>query len=122
MQKILVVDDSRTIRVRVQKILAAAGYEVITAENGQQALTLMDDAPDLMVLDVVMPVMDGFAVCKKLEEAGERLEKLPIVFLTSVDSHAMTLLGEQYGAYLQKPVQETEFLQAVKSQLESTAA
>ena len=116
--KILVCDDSKTIRVQLQKILSKAGYEVLLAENGLHAIQKMSCNPDLLVLDVVMPEMDGYAVCEKLEELGEQYDNLPIIFLTSVKSHAMQLLGRQYGAYLQKPVNETELLSVVKSQLE----
>ena len=71
-----------------------------------------------MVLDVVMPELDGYGVCEKLSQLGEQYSHLPIVFLTSVDSHAMELLGREYGAYLHKPVNEAELLSTVRSQLE----
>ena len=116
--KILVCDDSKTIRVQLQKILSRAGYEVELAENGVQAIQKLNCEPDLLVLDVVMPEMDGYAVCEKLEGLGDRYENLPIIFLTSVKSHAMQLLGRQYGAYLQKPVNGGELLAVVESQLE----
>ena len=117
-QTLLVVDDSRTVRVQIQRILSNAGYEVITAENGLQAIELLRHDPSLMILDVVMPELDGYGVCEKLEQQGEPYSQLPIVFLTSVDSHALELLGREYGAYLHKPVDETELLTTVKTQLE----
>ena len=119
--KILVVDDSRTIRLQLQKILSNAGFEVVLAENGLQAIDQMSCEPDLMILDVVMPEMDGYGVCEKLKEFGDRYSRLPIVFLTSLKSHAMQLLGREYGAYLQKPVQDSELVAAVRSQLDLLA-
>ena len=119
--KILVVDDSRTIRLQLQKILSNAGFEVVLAENGLQAIDQMSCEPDLMILDVVMPEMDGYGVCEKLKEFGDRYSRLPIVFLTSLKSHPMQLLGREYGAYLQKPVQDSELVAAVRSQLDLLA-
>lgn len=119
-QTILVVDDSRAIRLQIQRILIDAGYEVITAENGVQALDQLKNHPHLMVLDVLMPELDGYGVCEKLDEMSDQCGRLPIVFLTAVDSNAMELLGRQYGVYLQKPLNPQELLTAVQYQLEST--
>ena len=115
--KILVVDDSRTIRVQLRKLLTEAGFEVVLAENGRDAIEKLGCEPDLMVLDVVMPEIDGYGVCERLKEFGDRFERLPIVFLTSVKSQAMILLGREYGAYLQKPVEKDALLEAVNDQL-----
>ena len=115
--KILVVDDSRTIRTLLQKVLSHAGYEVFVAENGRHALEMMSCEPDLMVLDVLMPEMDGYGVCEELKHYGDRFKDLPIIFLTSVQSHAMELLGSEFGAYLQKPVQKDELLATVAQRL-----
>lgn len=117
-QKLLVVDDSRTVRVQVQRILTDAGYEVITATNGLEALALLDEQPSLMVLDVSMPGLDGYGVVESLKQLGTQFERLPIVFLTSLESKAMELLGREYGAYLHKPVCKQQLLSVVKSQLE----
>lgn len=114
-QKILVVDDSRTVRAIVVRALAEAGYEVITAADGVEAVErAKSDRPDLAVLDICMPFMDGYAVCDELKKLGEPLSRLPIVFLTTVESHALELLGSSLGAYLQKPVQAEELLKVVK--------
>lgn len=122
--RILVVDDCRSIRLRIERTLAQANYSVLTAENGRQALGVLASAnrPDLIILDVVMPEMDGYDVCEQLNDFCDAdSPRPPIVFLTSVDSNAMELLGKQYGVYLQKPVDEEELLMAVKFQLESAA-
>ena len=116
--RILVVDDSRTIRVQLQKILSNAGYEVVLAEDGRHALEVITCEPDLMILDVLMPEMDGYGVCEELKQFGDKYANLPIVFLTSVKSHAMELLGSEFGAYLQKPVQHEELLATVEKQIQ----
>ncbi len=121
-QTILVVDDSRAVRLQIQRILIDAGYEVITAENGVQAIDQLKNNPCLMILDVLMPELDGYGVCEKLDEMSDQYGRLPIVFLTAVDSNAMELLGRQYGVYLQKPINPPELLTAVQYQLESTAS
>ena len=115
--KLLIVDDCRSIRVSVQRILSQAGYEVITAADGIEAIERLHEQPSLIVLDVKMPGMDGYGVCEKLRELGKDYERLPIVFLTCVESKALELLGREFGAYLQKPVQPKELVSVVEKQL-----
>jgi DNA-binding response OmpR family regulator len=115
--KVLVVDDSQTIRLQLQKIFTKAGFDVVLAENGKAAFEKISCLPDLIVLDVVMPELDGYSVCEKLRELGEPYSRLPIIFLTSVQSHAMALLGREFGAYLRKPVCPDELLSIARQQL-----
>lgn len=117
--KILVVDDSRTIRNAVKRTLVTAGYDVICASNGHEAIDLLNDEFDLMILDINMPGLDGFEVCEQLKSSDVNMQNLPIIFLTSDDSHALELLGRQFGAYLQKPVSPEVLVSAVKEQLAS---
>ncbi len=68
-QTVLIVDDSSTIRTIIQRELATVGYEVLAAENGMEALAMiewMTDLPDIITLDIDMPVMGGFEVCERL--------------------------------------------------------
>ena len=67
-QKLLVVDDSHAVRIQVKRILANAGYEVITASDGVQAIELLNEHPQLIVLDVNMPGVDGYGVCELLRQ------------------------------------------------------
>ena len=117
--KILVVDDSRTIRNAVKRTLVTAGYDVICASNGHEAIDLLNNEFDLMILDINMPGLDGFEVCEQLKSSDVNMQNLPIIFLTSDDSHALELLGRQFGAYLQKPVSSEVLVSAVKEQLAS---
>ncbi len=93
---ILVVDDSSTIRNIIETELADDGYEVITAKDGMEALSIitwMEKLPDLITLDIDMPVMGGFDVCKKLQEWGEdsdenkqKAAKIPVIFVSANDT------------------------------------
>ena len=120
--KILVVDDCRTIRSVVKRTLVTAGYDVVCACNGHEAIDLLANEFQLMILDINMPGLDGYEVCEQLKFSNIDLQKLPIIFLTSDDSHALRLLGQQFGAYLQKPVSSVALLSAVEEQLSSNPA
>jgi CheY-like chemotaxis protein len=115
--KLLVVDDSRAVRVAVSRMLSAAGYEVITANDGLEAVELLAYDPSLIVLDVNMPGLDGYGVCERIRAVGSEYSRLPVVFLTSVESQALQLLGREFGAYLRKPVMEQELLSVIETQL-----
>ena len=115
--KLLVVDDSQTIRLSVKRLFDNAGYETIVASDGLEAIDRLSENPDLIVLDVNMPGLDGYGVCETMREMGSRYDRLPIVFLTSVESRAMELLGHEFGAYLNKPVQPDQLLEVVEELL-----
>jgi DNA-binding response OmpR family regulator len=112
--KILVADDSATVRTQVRRALSEAGYAVVEAANGLRALQLADrERPSVIVLDIDMPYLDGFGVCQHLRQMGAPWNTTPIVFLTSAASHALELLGGQLGAYVQKPVSAERLLEVV---------
>jgi CheY-like chemotaxis protein len=112
--KILIVDDSRTVRTVVKRALCEAGYETITAADGMESLEIFRrECPQLAILDIRMPVLDGYGVCQELKRMGAPFDKIPIVFLTTLESHALELLGDELGAYLQKPVRPQQLLETV---------
>lgn len=114
-QTILVAEDSSTMRKLVCRTLYAAGYHVVPARDGVEALQLAgQDPPDLAVLDIEMPRRDGFAVCEELKRMGEPWNSIPIVFLTASRSHAVEMLGDQLGAYLPKPCSAEALIETVK--------
>ena len=89
-EKILVVDDDPDILDALTMILESKGYQVITARDGIEALAKLEaEKPDLMILDLLMPKMDGFAVCKELQDPKwSKYKDMPILILTSVREEA----------------------------------
>ena len=105
--KILVVDDEAALRRILKTRLAMVGYDVVTASDGEQALDLFSqEAPDLVVLDVMMPKHDGYYVCKELRKESD----VPIIMLTALGDVADRITGLQIGAddYLVKPFSPKE--------------
>jgi DNA-binding response OmpR family regulator len=99
------VDDEPTVLDIIRRRLAPEGYEVLTARDGEEALKVaLDWQPDLAILDVIMPKMDGLDLCRRIRE-NPRLAELPVVFLTSRESVEDRILGFEAGAddYLPKP-------------------
>jgi DNA-binding response OmpR family regulator len=95
-------------------MLSRAGYEVHVAEDGRDALSKARNVrPNVVILDIQMPEMDGYAVCQELKKMGGPWDRIPIIFLTSVESNALNLLGHAMGAYLRKPVRVDELLDSV---------
>lgn len=116
-KRILVVDDEPDLRDILQCNLEAAGYEVDTAASAEEALTLMSGNPDLLLLDVMMGGMSGFAFAQLLRE--EQGIKVPIIFLTAKDTEDDLLQGFSVGAddYISKPFSLQEVLARVKAVL-----
>lgn len=118
--KILVVDDERAVRESLRRSLRFNGYDVILAEDGEQALGFIrQHHPDLVILDVLMPKMDGFSVCRVLREEGNHT---PVLMLTARDDVADRVAGLDAGAddYLPKPFALEELLARVRSLLRRT--
>lgn len=117
--KVLVADDSMTIRRLVAARLRADGYEVVEAENGQEALTLArEQHPDLYVLDKVMPGLDGFEVVRALRKDPDTRDA-PIVMLTERSGEADVLGGLELGVeeYMPKPFSTHELSARVRRAL-----
>jgi two-component system OmpR family response regulator len=116
MQKILVVDDDAHIREVVCFALRRAGYQPLTAANGRAALEVAArEMPALVVLDILMPELDGTAVCTRLRTKSD----LPVIFLTSKDEEMDRILGLELGAddYVVKPFSPRELVARVKAVL-----
>jgi two-component system alkaline phosphatase synthesis response regulator PhoP/two-component system response regulator VicR len=115
-KKILAVDDERHIVRLVQVNLERAGYEVITAYDGKDALEkVASEQPDLVVLDVMMPYMDGFEVLQNLRK-NQSTRELPVIMLTAKAQDADVFRGWQSGVdcYLTKPFNPMELISFVK--------
>ena len=116
MQKILVVDDDAHIRDVVCFALRRAGYQPLTAGNGRTALEVAArEMPALVVLDILMPELDGTAVCARLRAKSD----MPVIFLTSKDEEMDRVLGLELGAddYVVKPFSPRELVAQVKAVL-----
>lgn len=122
MTKILLVDDEKDIVEFLQYNLESEGFEVISAFDGEAALSRMEDNPDLVVLDVMMPVMNGYEVCKKIR-MNEEFDNVPIIFLTAKTSEFDELKGFDLGAddYIKKPISPKMLVARVKSKLKRSA-
>jgi len=118
---ILVVDDELVGRIYIEKALESEGYEVITAENGQHALELTTEhAPNMVVMDVLMPVMDGYTACKAIR-AKEKGLHIPIMMLTGLDDIESVEKSFESGAtdFVIKPVNLPIFKQRVRHGLKT---
>jgi DNA-binding response OmpR family regulator len=117
--KILIVDDEPFNVDYLEQALAEHGYETVNASNGQEALEkVATEAPDLILLDVMMPVMDGFTVCRILKD-HEATRLIPIVIMTALDAREDRIKGIKAGAddFLTKPVHEEELLARIATAL-----
>ena len=117
MDKILIVDDEKEIRDLIEIYLKSEGYETVKAGDGEEALEALreDKDIDLIILDIMMPKMDGIEACLKIREERE----LPIIMLSAKSQDEDKILGLNTGAddYLTKPFNPLELLARVKSQL-----
>lgn len=116
MQRIMVVDDDRNICELLRLYLEKEGFETVIAEDGQKALAMFDTAqPDLMLLDVMMPQLDGWQVCREIRKKSN----CPIIMLTAKGEVFDKVLGLDLGAddYVTKPFETKEIIARVKAVL-----
>jgi DNA-binding response OmpR family regulator len=117
--KILIVDDEPLNVDYLEQELAERGYDTVSAANGQEALEkVATEAPDLILLDVMMPVMDGFTVCRILKD-HEETRLIPIIIMTALDAVTDRVQGIKAGAddFLTKPVHEEELFARIETAL-----
>jgi DNA-binding response OmpR family regulator len=122
MARILIAEDNAEIRTLVSSILVEEGHKVGVANNGQQALDMvLADGPDVLVLDIMMPQMDGYGVLKEIKSAGTR-EKMKILVLTAKTSETDWVRGYKLGAdaYLTKPFDTDELVNGIEDLLGMT--
>ncbi|MEL6458284.1 MAG: hybrid sensor histidine kinase/response regulator [Cyanobacteria bacterium J06621_15] len=116
---ILIIDDNINNIKILSEVMQAQGYSVSAANNGKNALSeLQTISPDLILLDIVMPGMDGFEVCQHLK-ASEKTKDIPVIFMTALTGTADKIKGFKLGAvdYITKPFQQEEIVARVKVQL-----
>lgn len=116
MNRILIVDDDAHIRDVLRYALNKEGFDIVEAENGQQALQIFEnDPPDLVVLDIMMPELDGISACRELRKTSQ----VPIIFLSSKDDEIDRILGLELGGddYISKPFSPRELVARVRAVL-----
>src|SRR5215212_9165274 len=119
MSRILVIDDNNDIRENTAEILALAGYETHTAENGKRGVEVaIKQKPDLIICDIMMPELDGYGVLHMLKKNRET-EHIPFIFLTAKAERSDFRKGMEMGAadYITKPFEDIELLNAVEVRL-----
>ena len=115
--KVMVIDDSKTIRRSAETLLKKAGCEVLTAENGFEALPIISNQrPDILFIDIMMPRLDGYQTCS-LVKSNPKFSDIPIVMLSSKDGLFDRAKGRVVGAeeYLTKPFTREDLLGAIRT-------
>lgn len=113
--KVMVIDDSKTIRRTAETLLVNAGFEVITANDGFEALSLITDhRPDLIFVDIMMPRLDGYQTCALIKN-NKAYKSIPVIMLSSKDGLFDRAKGKLVGSeqYLTKPFTKDELLEVI---------
>lgn len=119
--KVMVIDDSKTIRRTAETLLKKAGCEVVTAEDGFEALSkIVDHRPDLIFVDIMMPRLDGYQTCALIKNNTE-FKSTPVIMLSSKDGLFDKARGKIVGSeqYLTKPFTKKELLGAISKHVKS---
>ncbi|MDQ6928732.1 MAG: response regulator, partial [Actinomycetota bacterium] len=119
--RVLIAEDDKSVRDSLARVLTFEGYEVQTAVNGAEALqAALETPPDLIVLDILMPVLDGLTTCRRLRQAGDRT---PVLMLTARHEVTDKVAGLDAGAddYLVKPFDLDELFARVRALLRRTS-
>jgi twitching motility two-component system response regulator PilG len=123
-KRVMVIDDSNTIRRSAEIFLTQAGYEVVLADNGFDALAKVEASqPDLILVDIVMPRLDGYQTCTLIKKSA-RHHGTPVIMLSSKDSMFDRARGRMVGSeeHLTKPFTKDHLLQVVEAHLPHRAA
>ncbi len=119
MARILVVDDSPTQLANLVKLLEAHGHVTVTADNGLRGVELAEkELPDLVLMDVVMPELNGFQATRKITK-NPKTEHIPVILVTTKDQETDRVWGERQGAsgYITKPPNEQELMSKINALL-----
>ena len=116
MSRVLIVDDSPTETYKFKEILEKNGYEIITADNGADGVAVArQELPDVVLMDVVMPGLNGFQATRQISKNAETKD-IPVIIVTTKDQETDKVWGKRQGAsdYLTKPVDETLLLETIQ--------
>src|SRR5574343_1922398 len=113
MNKILLVDDDRELTSLLRELLEMEGFNVVVAHDGEQALSVLDDSVDLLLLDIMMPKKNGIDTLKELRQTHQT----PVIMLTARGSELDRVLGLELGAddYLPKPFNDRELVDRIRA-------
>ena len=120
MLKIITIDDDPVVRTLIKKTFSSLGFEVITAADGIEGLRAIENnQPDIIILDVMMPIIDGLEVLKRIK-ATPKIAKIPVIMFTAISDGHMVVETSKFGAedYIIKPFQSSVLIQKVKKLLE----
>ena len=121
-KKILVIDDEQDLVELIKMRLETSGFEVVVAYDGQEGLTkAKKESPDLIILDLMMPKIDGYKVCRMLK-FDEKYKKIPIILFTARAQESDKKTGQEVGAdaYITKPFEPQVLLEKIKELLEES--
>jgi twitching motility two-component system response regulator PilH len=121
MAKILIADDSPTAAALLQRMLAPLGHTILLVSDGEEAVRrIQNEQPDLVILDIIMPKVNGFQLCRTIR-SDPTLKDLPIIVVTSMDRESDRYWGMKQGAdeYLVKPVDAGVLMDKVRHYLDS---
>lgn len=116
MPRVLIVDDSPTETYKFKEILEKHGFEIITADNGADGVAVArQEKPDVVLMDVVMPGLNGFQATRQLSK-GDDTKHIPVIIVTTKDQETDKVWGRRQGAsdYLTKPVEESVLIDTIK--------
>ncbi len=119
MSKILLIDDSITDRMLTRKILESHGYEVVELDNPENIFkVVLNHKPDLILLDIVMPIKNGYELCRQLKNQN-LTHNIPVIFISCKAQKSDIFWGKMQGAddYLPKPYESTKLLEIVEKHL-----
>jgi twitching motility two-component system response regulator PilH len=119
MARVLIVDDSPTETYKMTDMLSRNGYEVLAAESGEEGVALAKkELPDLVLMDIVMPGLNGFQATRQLTKNASTAN-IPIIIVTTKDQETDRMWGKRQGAigYLTKPVEENVLIKTIKEAL-----
>lgn len=119
MPRVLIVDDSPTETYKFKEILEKNGFDIITADNGADGVAIArQEIPDLVLMDVVMPGLNGFQATRQISKAPET-KHIPVIIVTTKDQETDKVWGKRQGAsdYLTKPVDEKILMETIKRAL-----
>jgi DNA-binding response OmpR family regulator len=119
MKKVLLVDDSNTVLMMERMVLKKRDYQILTASNGEEGVRrALAERPDVILMDVIMPEMNGFEACRRLRQE-EATKNIPIIMVTTRGESANVETGFESGCndYITKPVDALELLAKLRDQL-----